>query len=91
VLFQYYDTGVNVYTKQEDNDYNILRLFEINKNDASVQIGITSDNIGYLRIGGNFVDLYVEQRFYMYLDGLSKYAIDFSFTENEIIFNNNSN
>jgi hypothetical protein len=27
----------------------------------------------------------------MYLNGLTKYAIDFSFTENEIIFNNNSN
>jgi hypothetical protein len=90
VLFQYYDTGVNVYTKQEDNDQYTPLLFEINKNDNSIQIGTTSDNIGNVSIGGESVELYAQNIFNMYFGEQSKYAIDFSFTEKEIIFNNNS-
>jgi hypothetical protein len=90
VLFQYYDTSVNIYTKQEDSDQYTPLLFEINKNDNSIQIGTTSDNIGNVSIGGESVELYTQNIFNMYLGEQSKYVIVFSFTEKEIIFNNNS-
>jgi hypothetical protein len=41
VLFQYYDTGVEVYTKQEDSNRYTPPLFEINKNINFTCVGTT--------------------------------------------------
>jgi hypothetical protein len=88
-VFQYYNTGVNVYTKQKDSDHYSVYLFMINKNDNSIQIGTIYNNLGNVSVGGKSVELYAENFFNMYLDGQNKYTINFSFTQDKIIFNNN--
>jgi hypothetical protein len=91
VLFQHYDAGVEVYTKQENDNQLTTRLFEINKNNNFIQAGTASYNKGYVVIRGEYLELFANQYFRMYLDFSTKYLIDFSFTENEITFENSSN
>jgi hypothetical protein len=84
--FQYFDTGVAAYTKQE----NYARaLFEINKSNNYIQIGTLSSNIGNVFIGGKYLELYSDLSFTMYLKSTGCATI-FSFTENEIKFQNNT-
>jgi glutaredoxin-related protein len=82
---QYYDTGVAVYTKLEND---ARTLFEINKSNNYIQIGTLSNDIGNVFIGGKFLELYSDLSFIMYLKSTGCATI-FSFTENEIKFENN--
>jgi hypothetical protein len=64
VFFQYFDTGVAAYTKQEDN---ARILFGINKDNIYIQIVTLSSNIGTVHVGGKFLELFSDLSFTMYL------------------------
>jgi hypothetical protein len=91
VLFQYYNTGVEVYTKRKDDNSFALCLFEINKNINFMRVGTTSFNKGDVQIDGETIELFALNCFRMYLNGSANHLIDFSFIEDEIIFQNKSN
>jgi hypothetical protein len=94
VLFQYYDTCVAVPTKQlGSSNPNTPCLFEINKNDNTLQVRTTSFKKGNVYIGGEIVELYTKNCFSIFLplNEIKSYIIDFSFTTNEIIFKNKTN
>jgi hypothetical protein len=88
ILFQYYDIGVVVFKKQENDNPYTLRFFEIDKNQDQIWIGNSSGNV---TISGKSMQLLAAECFNMYLGGGASYAIEFSFTLNEIIFKITSN
>jgi hypothetical protein len=88
VVFQYFDTGVNVYIRQEDDNSYKHNLFEINKNTSTLLLGSTSHNIGYVEIGGAWLNLFARNTFDFYLDGYYGYKLQFFFTADEITFKN---
>jgi hypothetical protein len=85
VLFQYMDTGVVVF--QKDSPY-LNPLFYISKNTNQLNLGTCSGNKGTVYVGGESLRLYAKENIKMFLDGSTKYNIDFSFTENEVKFKN---
>jgi hypothetical protein len=91
VLFQYYDTGVGVYMKQENDDSHTSCLFNIDKTYNSISIGTAANYKGNVQIGGENLVLYAKEYFKMNVSNGTNYNINFSFTEDEIIFKNTSN
>jgi hypothetical protein len=91
VLFQYYDTCVEVYTKEQDDNPYTTRLLHIDKNNNFIRIGTISNNKCNVQIGGKSLELFALNCFHMYLDCISKYFINFSFTDDDITFKNTSN
>jgi hypothetical protein len=87
-VFQYFDTGVNVYMKQKDDNSYTHHLFEINKNDNILLLGSISHNIGYVEIGGHDLLIFAKNTFDSYLDGYDGYKLQFFFTTDDITFKN---
>jgi hypothetical protein len=88
VVFQYFDTGVHVYMKQEDDNPWTHPLCEINKNDNILLLGSISHNIGYVEIGGQNLLIFAKNTFDFYLDGYDGYKLQFFFTADDITFKN---